>query len=319
MKWTSFWFERQLEIQRRLIPNVRLTADPIFVLGLWRSGTTHLHNLLANCPDMIVPVTWQCMNAASVSLRDVPPLTASIKRPMDGIPIATLSPQEDEFALLSLGVPSVYRGFFDPRRLPELAHWLEPNSWRADFPEGWIAVLREFLSRVGHNRTGRFLLKSPSHTFRIRALATEFPNAAYVWLCRDPVELFFSNCKMWTAMFEQYALWDWTSTVLDEFLATAIFRAAQCLREIISTVPSNRLVVVDFTRLARDPIATIEAINQRVFLGNWSDLQEPLLRAAATSRGYRPDTYRLQPPRALTDVIDSLQSAQDTAIKKYGI
>src|SRR5262249_49299611 len=119
-RWQALWFERNLGLQRRLFAAPRLVADPVFVLGLWRSGTTYLHELLASCPNLIAPATWQCMNASAFRLRTAPPRGNALARPMDDLPIDAHSPQEDEFALLALGVPSVYRGFFDPRRLPEL-------------------------------------------------------------------------------------------------------------------------------------------------------------------------------------------------------
>ncbi|OFZ97441.1 MAG: hypothetical protein A3H35_11845 [Betaproteobacteria bacterium RIFCSPLOWO2_02_FULL_62_17] len=46
---------------------------------------------------------------------------------------------------------------------------------------------------VAGGRAGRLLLKSPNHTFRIRALIEAFPGAAYVWAVRDPRQVFFSN------------------------------------------------------------------------------------------------------------------------------
>jgi hypothetical protein len=44
---------------------------------------------------------------------------------MDEGYIGTYSPQEDEFAALLLGEPSLYRAFIDPRRIDELTEMLE--------------------------------------------------------------------------------------------------------------------------------------------------------------------------------------------------
>lgn len=151
-RWQSYWFERNLSLQRRLQPISisPLVSDPVFILGLWRSGTTFLHDLLGVCPGMICPVTWQCMNPSTFRLRPPPLAGKTALRPIDGFAIDTFSPQEDEFALLALGVPSVYRGFFDPRRMQELAQWLDPDVWAADSSAGWMAPWREFLAGVAH-------------------------------------------------------------------------------------------------------------------------------------------------------------------------
>ena len=132
LSWQGFWFERHLSLQRNLPPTAPLRTDPLFILGLWRSGTTYLHELLGACPGIQSPATWQCLSPATIRLHSPPVAGRAVQRPMDAKRIDALSPQEDEFALLALGVPSVYRGFFDPRRLPELTRWLDRTTIKFD-------------------------------------------------------------------------------------------------------------------------------------------------------------------------------------------
>ena len=66
-----------------------------------------------------------------------------MQRPMDQVTIRADSPQEDEFALTAMGVPSVYRGFLDPRRLPELKSLLDPIFW-AEADPSWLKKLEDF-------------------------------------------------------------------------------------------------------------------------------------------------------------------------------
>ncbi len=318
--WQSFWFERNLALQRRLPPPQSLDRDPVFILGLWRSGTTFLHDLLCACPDMIYPATWQCMNAASFRLR-LPPVASNIvMRPMDGFTIDAFSPQEDEFALLALGVPSVYRGFFDPRRLAELACWLKADAWCGNRPEGWMDILREFLEGVADGKPGRLLIKSPNHTFRIRALVEAFPDASYAWVVRDPAEMFFSNQKMWLSMFRYYALWNWNMADLDMFLQRAFESAAQCLDYAIRILPPERLAVVDFARLTDAPVAMIDAVILRLCLGDLKETKSAIARAAARKAGYRADSYdgHTVSPSTIA-VLKSLRASQWAALASHGV
>jgi hypothetical protein len=108
MRWQSYWFEHNLGLQRRLPPVGHMSSDPVFIMGLWRSGTTYLHNLLSACPGLLAPRMWQCQSPASFRLRSPPARGPSAPRLMDLMKIDNLSPQEDEFALLALGVPTVY-------------------------------------------------------------------------------------------------------------------------------------------------------------------------------------------------------------------
>ena len=87
-------------------PKVKDVAipPPLFVLGHWRSGTTHLHNLLTVDERFAFPNNYQALfphaflstEARSRRLigRFLPP-----RRPMDNIEWDMRSPQEDEFAL----------------------------------------------------------------------------------------------------------------------------------------------------------------------------------------------------------------------------
>jgi len=318
--WQSFWFDRNLALQQRLPPASPLKTDPVFILGLWRSGTTYLHDLLSACPGMLSPATWQCMGPAVFRLHSPPAGGKSVQRPMDSFTIGALSPQEDEFALLSLGVPSVYRGFFDPRRLLELTHWLNPDAWGSEQPEGWMDTWRQFLTGVTDGKLGRLVLKSPSHTFRIRALTEAFPQAAYIWIVRDPAETFFSNRKMWLAMFERYALWNWDAAVLDEFLCGAFESAAECLVRAVGLLPKERLVVADFGQLTDKTLDTLESINRRLLLGEWNNMQAPIRRNVTAKADYRLDTYDGQTlSGAAIKAAEKLLSAQQFALASHGL
>lgn len=318
--WQGFWFEHNLTIQRQLPPAPALKEDPLFILGLWRSGTTYLHDLLSACPGMLYPATWQCMSPASLRLQSPPSRGNAVQRPMDGLTIDNLSPQEDEFALLALGVPSVYRGFMDPRRLPELAQWLDPESWSIERPAGWLDVWRQFLTDVSADRPRRLVLKSPSHTFRIKATTAAFPRSDYIWLVRDPVETFCSNRKMWRAMFERYALWEWDNTILDEFLARAFELVAECLLEATRLLPRDRLVVISFDQLTGATLDTMERAAQRLELGNWQEIHPLLDRIAASKADYRPETYQnSQLPQNSMQAMHRLGTAQLMALSSHGL
>ena len=96
--------------------------NAIVVLGYWRSGTTLLHELLCLDARYTYPTTHACMNPHHFLLTEAAALArggASMQRPMDEMEVRSSSPQEDEFALLSLGARSPYEALLIPRILPE--------------------------------------------------------------------------------------------------------------------------------------------------------------------------------------------------------
>jgi hypothetical protein len=90
----------------RKIRNTRV-APPLFILGIWRSGTTHLHNLLAQDDRFAYPTTYQVsyphtfLTTERIYARFLG-LFLPKKRPMDDVAFGFAEPQEDEFALCSL-------------------------------------------------------------------------------------------------------------------------------------------------------------------------------------------------------------------------
>ena len=323
LSWLSFWFERNLATQRRLQTPADLDPAPVFILGPWRSGTTFLHELLAAYPGACVPTTWQCMNASVFGISAPPRATASLVRPMDGALVDAFSPQEDEFALLALGVPSVYRGFLDPRRLPELARWLKQDNWTRENPLGWVRLWKEFLRGVAGNRGGRMYIKSPNHTFRIPALLDLFPKAAYVWVARDPTEVFYSNRKMWLSMFDRYALWEWDLQLLDSFLAEAFASCARSLDIARDTLPQHRFAVVDFATLTSRPIQAARLLNDRLALGSWEIVEPAIERAVSLKTSYGRSPKVPSPTHDLSEASQSaaakLGDAQSRALRSHGI
>jgi hypothetical protein len=144
--WT-WWRE-----ERKYGPQWRATAiePPIFVLGHWRSGTTHLHNLLTvddrfafpNGYQVMFPRTFLMTEAVSAPLMQffLPP-----RRPMDNMEWTVRSPQEDEFAYAIACGKSQVLGWTFPQRREHYDRFLTfREATDAELAE-WRAAIVEFL------------------------------------------------------------------------------------------------------------------------------------------------------------------------------
>lgn len=173
-------------------------------------------------------------------------------RPMDQGRITTLTPQEDEFALLLLGEPSLYRGFIDPRRLRDCGEQL----WSGH--EGTLERWQCFVRGLAASAPGSpVLLKSPNHTFRLPLLRSLFPGARFIWLGRHTGEVLASNERMWRAMMEVYGLWDCPAGALEGFLQDMVCAAAATIGRCLEEMPRERMLWVDFEQLRLNPKETL--------------------------------------------------------------
>jgi omega-hydroxy-beta-dihydromenaquinone-9 sulfotransferase len=310
LRWRSAWATLNRRLSEARVVDAPPLAPPLFIVGPWRSGTTVMHELLTAATGWPAPLTWQCMNATAFQLLPAPPQNIGVARPMDGLEISALSPQEDEFALLTLGVDSAYRGFLMPERLPELRHTLDARYWSEHEAE-WLPRFESFMAGVlaSSGQAGRrLILKSPNHSFRLPALLKRFPDAQVVWMVRDAATVFHSNRKMWQAMFAEHRLTTGAAEGLDAFLGTALQGCAQVLKQLQTQLPSQRWICVEQTALAADPRTTVARVMQQLGLqpGPASALEAALGR---TSQG-RIERYEQPVPAVAADGVAALDAAQ---------
>lgn len=309
--WHGFWFEHNWQAQVARLKNTCLPDDPVFVVGLWRSGTTAFHQLLAAVTGWATPQTWQCFNPSTCFLVP-PPRDASVVRPMDQGRISTRSPQEDEFARLLLGEPSVYRALIDPRRLNQCAELFWSST------EVGLERWEHFLRGVTLDATGiRLLLKSPSHTFRLPLLRSLFSRAKFIWIARDPSEVLASNQRMWRAMMGLYALWECPPGMLESFLEDMLRACAQVLNRCLEEMTAERMLWVDFEELQLAPRAVLERSLAFLEVDDSSNREEwarNIDRALARFPIYR----RSEAPRVATRAGETLQEVMILARQRFG-
>jgi hypothetical protein len=90
----------------------------IFIIGHWRTGTTLLHELLTLDEGFTAPSTIECFAPALCLalgwlLRRLK-FFLPANRPMDNMLLGWDQPQEDEFALMNLGLGSPYEAMIFP-------------------------------------------------------------------------------------------------------------------------------------------------------------------------------------------------------------
>ena len=202
----------QTLIWKSRIDKTPLPDDPIFVVGHWRSGTTLLHELLTLDPRHKYADTYACLAPSHflISRYLVPwwlQFLMPKRRPMDNVRVGWKQPQEDEWALCLLGLPSMYRTVAFPRRLPQCPEYLDLQGLSAPAQQGWDERLIRFLKSVMLGQPeSRLVLKSPTHTARIGHLQALFPRARFVHVVRDPLTVFPSTIRLWMRLATDHGL-----------------------------------------------------------------------------------------------------------------
>ncbi len=247
---------------------------PIIVIGLPRSGTTHLVNLIATdrrlrslpyweslepCPrpgdgpgrDGVDPRFDRCRREYDAQMRTVPLMRAMHHQEPTAI--------EEEIELQDLDFASY------------TLEWLaRVPAWR-DFyftldQHAHYAYLKKVLQVLTFLRgPNRWVLKSPQHLEQIPALVATFPDATFAVTHRDPVAVIQSTITMLA-----YGDRMRRSSIEPETLATYWVDRIErllcaCVRD-RDLLPSDRTVDVLFDDFMADDVGTVAAIYERAVL-----------------------------------------------------
>ncbi len=280
------------------IARTEIEHAPLFIIGHWRSGTTLLHELLVTDERFAFPNTFQCFAPGSFLLTE--PLMVRLggfllprQRPMDNMKAGWQLPQEDEFALMNLGVPTPYLRIAFPRTQDEMLRYLSMNELSDEELERWRSAFEWFLKALTYHYSGRQLvLKSPTHTGRAGYLAAMFPNAKFIHLTRDPVKLYASTLRLWSSLESVQALQtskspeDMSGYVIDCF--KVMYEQFERSRREID--PSN-IVDLRYEDLAANPLETVSHIYDALNLGSFADVEQALRERLENHHEYQPNRH----------------------------
>jgi len=180
----------------------KIEEDPIFILGHWRSGTTHLHNILCQDPQMGYVTTFQSVfpetlfnKVGKFIFEGFARILIPGTRKGDNVSLGTSLPQEEEFALGDKTPVSFYYFWMFPRSLKKFyQRFIRFEQIDRAMVENWKNDYKLLISKALKNTNRkRFLSKNPPNTGRIIELLDMFPTARFIYIHRNPVEVYLST------------------------------------------------------------------------------------------------------------------------------
>lgn len=260
-----------LQRDRSLWPAVseqRITA-PAFIVGLPRTGTTLLHNLLVQDPETRAPRTWETMFPAGYA--ESPPalrrarwkacarltLANRIAPDFRRIHPVGIDRPEECVALMAPGFASAV--FHTLYRVPSYQDWFESERQTTGF-EMHFRMLQHLQFRRG---TTRWILKCPAHLFSLEALLRRYPDARLIQAHRDPLRAIPSIASLNATLRAAF------SSQVDpgEIGRDCARRWSRALERFLyrrDSLPPDRVVDVAYSELVASPIGTVERIYDRL-------------------------------------------------------
>ncbi len=197
---------RRLSIDRYLAEHPEATAaevaQPVFVMGMPRTGTTAVINLLACDPARRTVLRW--------TLEEPVPPPEADRLYTDPRCLAALERQQRAIAEGLAGTNIRFEWADSPAECVHVMnHDFKAMQWEASAPmpaytefiyscdmTSAYTFHRRYLQVLQHRAPGPWALKGPSHALWLPTLLSIYPDARLIWTHRDPCTAVASLCSL---------------------------------------------------------------------------------------------------------------------------
>jgi Sulfotransferase family len=281
----------KMERDRQFYPSIsrQEIREPLFIVGLPRSGTSVLHRLLAADRDHRAPLMWEVRSPS-------PPIRVGEKRRIQQatqsckyfnwlVPtfryvhaVGAELPQE----CVSLMTPTFLSDQFDAMYyVPSYRTWFFQQDLRPAYE-----YHRRFLQHLQFRRAAhRWILKAPTHMSAMPALLSVYPDALFVQTHRTPLDSMASVSSLMTILRSAF------SDAVDPFIVCreAIDYWSDAIEKFLperDRLADNRICDIKYDKIRCDPIAAVRRI-YNYFGWSLSREAEQRMRALVASQAKR--------------------------------
>jgi hypothetical protein len=269
---------------RRKIQEHKLDKDPIFIIGHWRSGTSLMQYLLGRDPQFAYLNKFQAIfpDVFLNSEKILKPLAQRIPQTLDLVKDAQKmsinlnwdSPSEVEIALTTMisGAsphwghifPQESEEYFDKYLFFKGASQNEIHQWGQDYSH--------LIDKISLKNGGRqVLVKSPANTSRIEKLLNIYPRARFIYLYRNPYDIFYSTQKLWNTMIDNLAFQDFGELQIEQKIVDIYKKLLYHYLDQRSMIPDNQLIEIRFEDFVEAPLNQLFLIYEQLRIDRFQD------------------------------------------------
>ena len=280
---------------------------PLFILGIWRSGTTHLQNLFALDPRFATP-NWFQVSYPHTFLRSerkfsrVQGFFVPRERIQDKMRFGFELPGEDEFALCTLTQRSAMLSWVFPQRSEHYDRYLTMRRVPQEEVDEWKAALVWFVKKLTWKYGKPLVLKSPPHTARIGLLLDLFPDARFVHIYRNPYSVFQSASHTHREL-RKYVTLQHSIADIEEQTIRQYKEVFDAFFEEKGLIPAGRYHEVRFEELECDPVSQLRSVYSALGLPDVGQVEPSVRRYMSALAGYKKNPYQEIPPETKARIV----------------
>jgi len=301
----------------RLIINPRfkkrpIITEPIFIIGHWRSGTTHLHNLLCQDAQMGYVTTYQSVfpdtlynKIGRFLFKGFSVFLIPGKREGDNVILGPSLPQEEEFALGDkIPISFYYFWMFPKNILKYYDQFIRFKNVNSETKTLWQAHYKLLIKKALKN-TNRpvFLSKNPPNTARIKVLLEMFPQAKFIHIHRNPIEVFLSTQNFYKKMLPHLRLQNIGQEEIDRNILEIYKNLMKDFFEQKNLISAGNLTELSFEELESDTFGCLDKIYEELSLNGIESAMPEFKKYIESMGNYKKNRHKI--PKKLLDTIVS--------------
>lgn len=281
---------------------------PLFIIGHWRSGTTHLHNLFSiddrfaygNFAQIAIPNTFlvgERLMAAGSSW-----FLPRERMGLDNVALHAGVPWEEENALCLKTFLSPYLGWVFPSRMEYYDRYLTFEGVPAKEVDCWKKAFVWLLKKLNLKMPRPLVLKSPPNTCRIKLILEMFPDARFVHVHRDPYVVYLSTMHLHRKMFENYSLQNPDHSQVHGRVIRNYATMYESYFAERSLIPKAQFSEVSYASLDADPLGEVRRIYGELNLPDFSVVEPTLKTYVDSLAGYEKNKHREMAPEVRSEI-----------------
>jgi hypothetical protein len=162
--------------------------------------------------------------------------------------------------------------------------------------ETWKEKYMEVIKTATFNMQGRRLvIKNPANTGRIPILLEMFPNAKFIFLHRDPYEVFLSTRNLYKKTLPFAQLQEINDEEIDANILTFYKDMMHHYLSDRGLIPSRNLIEVGFRELDKTPLPVMRRIYTSMNFWPYARVRRRLRRYLYTLKNYKKNSYQISP------------------------
>ena len=267
-----------------------LKKDPIFIIGHWRSGTSFLQYLLGKDPQFAYMNKFQVVfpDIFLHSERFLKPIIKSLPKTFNitqdaqnmSINLELDSPSEIEIALTTIISPtSLHWGHIFPENAREyFEKFLFFEGIDDKEIEEWKTSYHHLIKKVSLKNDGRqVLIKSPGNASRVEKLLELYPDARFIFIHRNPYDVFYSSKKLWNTLLDNLALQDFTESQMEQEIIYVYKELISRYLKQRTKVPKEQLAEIRFDSFMSNPVRELDKVYNKLDLSGYEKAKPEIM------------------------------------------